>query len=525
MANEVWKRRTFELSKNSLRVSFSNNPVLRRAHQDEVGLPGHVMALLDLRLRARLLTDQNELVHRLSVQFDHHDEVHQGVEAGRIEHRHRLPDAFRIAQALQLLQHGRNQRAVILGKPVDFATAFSLNIAQNPRISPVKIHVRECFSRYNRVAVIIFIAMTAVIEKFDAGARGTSAAMTECKALEFAPDFDRAVSHFHARDEYEVSPLRTLVGSDGTSFLAKDETGRMGLGAFKALGAPYAVARILDEAWRRQGGDALTPARFHDPEVRAFAASFTFVCASAGNHGIGVAAGARSVGAKARIHLADTVPQGFADRLTAMGAEVARSGAAYDDSVAAAIEDAGRTGATLLADGTWPGYTEIPKWVMEGYCVIAEELREAFEASGRWPSHVFLQGGVGGLAAAMAHMIRLNWAEQPELIVVEPEAAPCLQASHDAGRPTRADGPSSTMGRLDCKEPSIVAWRALERCGVTYDTLSDEEAEAAARSLAALGVETTPSGAAGYGALRRRVAGSLDPKAIWPLVIVSEGPA
>lgn len=343
--------------------------------------------------------------------------------------------------------------------------------------------------------------------------------------LDFEPDFDRAVSHFRAQEGYASSPLHALDGPSGVTVLAKDETQRLGLGAFKALGAPYAVARILDEAWRRRGGEALTPARLRDPDIRDFAAGFTFVCASAGNHGMGVAAGARQVGARARIHLATTVPESFARRLGALGAEVVRSGEDYDASVAAAIADAARTGATLLADGTWPGYTEIPKWVMEGYCVIAEELREAFEATGRWPTHVYLQAGVGGLAAAMAHMIRHNWHEQPELIVVEPEAAACLQASHRAGRPTRADGPPSSMGRLDCKEPSIVAWRALERCGVTYETLSDEDAAAAAAALSASGIETTPSGAAGYGALRRRLSAAEASIGMRPLVVVSEGPA
>lgn len=343
--------------------------------------------------------------------------------------------------------------------------------------------------------------------------------------LSFAPDFPRATAFFRAQAEYEPSPLREIIGPDGTVTLAKDETTRLGLGAFKALGAPYAVARILDAAWQEMTGEALTTDRLKDADVRAFAATQTFVCASAGNHGMGVAAGARAVGARARIHLARTVPGGFADRLRALGAEVERSGDVYDESVAAAIDDARRTGATLLADGTWPGYTEIPKWVMEGYCVIAEELRASFEASGRWPTHVYLQAGVGGLAAAMAHMVRLNWAEQPELIVVEPEFAACLKSSHEAGHAVRAEGPESNMGRLDCKEPSIVAWAALERCNVRYVTLSEGEGEAAAAAVTALGIATTPSGAAGYGALCKDLSLAGTGRELRPLVIISEGVA
>lgn len=349
--------------------------------------------------------------------------------------------------------------------------------------------------------------------------------MTHADTLSFTPNFDRALEFFRAQDAYEPSPLHEIPGQDGIVVLAKDETDRMGLGAFKALGAPYAVARLLDQHWQRQTGESLSPARMDDADVRAFAAGFTFVCASAGNHGLGVASGARAHGAKARVHLARTVPEAFADRLRALGAEVVRSGDVYDDSVAAAIADADETGAVLLADGTWPGYTHIPKWVMEGYCVIAEELRREFVSSGRWPTHVYLQAGVGGLAAAMAHMIRLNWAEQPELIVVEPENAACLQASHRAGKPCRGDGPESNMGRLDCKEPSIVAWATLERCGVRYDTLSEEEGETAAADVSSLGMTTTPSGAAGYAALRKEDASITTGAGFRPLIIISEGPA
>ncbi|MCE8548453.1 pyridoxal-phosphate dependent enzyme [Ruegeria pomeroyi] len=349
--------------------------------------------------------------------------------------------------------------------------------------------------------------------------------MTHTAIPDFTPNFERALEFFRAQDGYEPSPVHEITGPDGIVVLAKDETGRMGLGAFKALGAPYAVARILDQAWQEKTGETLTPARMQDADVRAFAANFTFVCASAGNHGMGVAAGARASGAKARIHLAKTVPAGFADRLRALGAEVVRSGDVYDESVAAAIADAEATGAVLLADGTWPGYTEIPQWVMEGYCVIAEELRATFEASGNWPSHVYLQAGVGGLAAAMAYMIRHNWAEQPELIVVEPKAAACLLASHRAGKPSRGDGPDSNMGRLDCKEPSIVAWAALERCGVRYVTLSEAEGEAAAVAVSAIGPATTPSGAAGYAALSKEDHSVAQGAGYRPLIIISEGPA
>ncbi len=340
--------------------------------------------------------------------------------------------------------------------------------------------------------------------------------------MTFAPDFGRAMTHFEAQPTYTVSPLHHMA-LQGQEVLVKDETQRMGLGAFKALGGPYAIARYISDQWQANKGEKLNAARLQDGDVKAFAAEMTFVCASAGNHGLGVASGARDRGAKARIFLAHTVPKSFGARLESYGAEVVWAGDNYSQSVAAAVQDAADTGATLLADGTWQGYTELPKLVMEGYCVIAEELRTQLAQAGNWPSHVFLQAGVGGLACAMAYMIRHNWPVQPEIIVVEPDAAECLQASHRAGEPTNVTGPDSNMGRLDCKEPSMVAWHTLEKCHVSYQLLSDAEAEAGANMMTHLGVATTPSGAAGFTALHKRLAEFADVPEFLPLVIISEG--
>lgn len=348
--------------------------------------------------------------------------------------------------------------------------------------------------------------------------------MSTTDDIGFVPDFQRALAYFETLLDYRPTPLLHVAGPNGQDIIVKDETDRMSLGAFKALGGPYAIARLLHAEWLKRTGEDLTPTGLADADFRAFTATKTFVCASAGNHGIGVAKGANALGANARIYLADTVPQNFDARLKMHNAQVVRAGETYEDSVEEAVTDARRTGAVLLADGTWPGYTEIPKLVMEGYTVIAEELRAAFEASGNWPTHVYLQAGVGGLAAAMAHMIRLNWAEQPKLIIVEPAAAPCLQASHHAGTPIRVEGPTSNMGSLDCKEPSLVAWHVLQSCDVTYDTLSETQGDAGVAFAEALGIATTPSGAAGLACLQKQYPSSGAASAFRPLVIVTEGP-
>ncbi|MCP4316384.1 MAG: pyridoxal-phosphate dependent enzyme [Hyphomicrobiales bacterium] len=311
---------------------------------------------------------------------------------------------------------------------------------------------------------------------------------------------------------YQSSPL-DVVQLDGRNILVKDETARMRLGAFKALGGVYAVAQLIAGTMARP----IAAEDFQSEPVRAAAGRMTFVCASAGNHGMAVAAGATLLGAKARIHLADTVPEDFARRLRAKGSEVVRSGASYEDSIAAAIRDGEETGAVHLADGSWPGYTEPPRLVMEGYTVLAEEMRRQFETEERWPSHVYLQAGVGGLAAAVAYMIRKNWATQPEIIIVEPEAAPCLKESVEAGQLVTVEGPVSNMGRLDCKVPSMLAFNILQQTADRFVTITDEAAADAVGVAHGLGYQSTPSGIAGLAALMA------DGERERPLVIVSEG--
>ena len=316
---------------------------------------------------------------------------------------------------------------------------------------------------------------------------------------------------------YQPTPLQSLdalAKESGIAALwAKDETQRMGLGSFKALGGAFAVAQMISDA-------AGTP-DLASPEARAAAAGMTFITASAGNHGLSVAAGARVFGARAVIVLSASVPESFAERIRALNAEVVRVDGSYEDSVAEAMCLAETEDWLLLADGSWDGYIDRPAMVMEGYTVLAEECRADFAATGDWPTHVFLQAGVGGLAAAVAAHIRSYWERQPEIIVVEPDAAPCLMASAKAGALTRADGPLSNMGRLDCKDASLIAFDSLRRDAELFVTVSDKDAAAVAALYAVHGIETTPSASATLAALKL-VAPGPDSRC---LLIVSEGSA
>jgi len=280
----------------------------------------------------------------------------------------------------------------------------------------------------------------------------------------------------------------------------KDERGRFGLGSFKALGAAYAIA-----------------CEAADPGAQI--AERVYVTASAGNHGLSVAYGAKVFGAKSVIYLADTVPEAFVALLQAHGATVTRAGAAYADAMSAAEQAAEANGWTLLSDSSWPGYTHLPHRVMEGYTRLAQEAAAQFRLP---PTHILLQAGVGGLAAAIARAARANWGQGPKIIVVEPTAAPAIHDSLKAGQVLETSGPDSTMGRLDCKTPSLIALKGLAEDADGCVLISDDTVAAHLPTLEAAGFATSPSGGA---ALAAMLAGLCDlpPHArVW--AILSEGP-
>ncbi|MBT8152669.1 pyridoxal-phosphate dependent enzyme [Epibacterium ulvae] len=308
---------------------------------------------------------------------------------------------------------------------------------------------------------------------------------------------------------YARTPLRNMAGLAADLGLAelwvKDESGRMGLGSFKALGAVHAIAR--DAAASADGRDLSLALKDR-----------VYVTASAGNHGLSVAAGASVFGARAVIFLAETVPDAFAARLRAKGAEVVRAGAHYEASMVAAADMAAEMGWTLLSDSTWPGAMDPGTRVMEGYLIMAQEIVAQITAP---PTHVLLQAGVGGLAAGVAAHLRAAWGDAPQIIVAEPNAAPAVMESIRAGQLVTAQGPVSNMGRLDCKTPSLVALAGLARDADMCVTLSDAEATAGIAHVAEHGLATTPSGGAGLAALCAGL--DLGPDAR-VLTVLSEGP-
>ena len=263
----------------------------------------------------------------------------------------------------------------------------------------------------------------------------------------------------------------------------KDERERMGLGSFKALGAAYVIASHAQNLNKNPSSTTLE--------------GKTYVTASAGNHGLSLAAGAKIFGAKAVVFISETVPETFSDRLREKGAVPVRKGSDYAASMSAALEAAEENDWILLSDSSWENYIDKPLKLMEGYLQMADE---AMSQCNSIATHVFLQAGVGGLAGAVAAHIRKIWGNTPVITVVEPSAAPALQESIEIGKPVLTEGPDSVMGRLDCKEPSFIALNGLARDADFFLTLDDEEVTSYLEKMSCSNLATTASGGAGIAA-------------------------
>lgn len=288
-------------------------------------------------------------------------------------------------------------------------------------------------------------------------------------------------------DDYAPTPLRNLDFAARESGVAavqyKDEGYRFGLKSFKALGGAYAVQRLVEK---------------HG------ATDLTVTCATDGNHGRAVAWGARRAGIKAVIYVHETVSPGRAAAIASFGATVVREGRTYDDAVRASTQAAERNGWQIVSDTSWPGYENVPKDVMQGYALLGMEA----EAQGCEPTHIFVQGGVGGLAAGvLSYFWETRGPQRPVLIVVEPVTAACLFESARAQALTVVGGDLDTiMAGLACGEPSILAWRLLSGGADAFMTITDAMASDAMRLLADHRIVGGESGVAGLAGLRAAAA-------------------
>ena len=297
--------------------------------------------------------------------------------------------------------------------------------------------------------------------------------------------------------DYAETPLLNLpsLASDLgiAAVYAKDESKRM-LGSFKSLGGTYAALRALAAASGTDFKDIIGySGRLPD-----------LITASAGNHGLAVASAARLAGSKARIFLYPGVSQARRRRIADMGAEIVEIDGTYDDAVAAAKSSALEGAGILVADTSTDRLDPIVADVIAGYGVMGWEIEKATAANGfALPTHLFVQAGVGGIAAALTSGLK-DWMAAPaRIIAVEPKSAACLSAALSSGSAVRVPGnleTSATM--LACGEASRPALEVLASANVEVVTL-DEAAllDAPQKIRDAGGPPTTPSGAAGLAGL------------------------
>lgn len=304
---------------------------------------------------------------------------------------------------------------------------------------------------------------------------------------------------------YEPSPLidaPSIAATLGVGRVwVKDESSRFGLPAFKFLGVSWAVYRAL----RARSGGADEPWNTFDDLKERFAPlrPLTLVTATDGNHGRAVAHMARLLGLAAHIFVPQDVAQARIDAIKDEGADVTVIHGSYDEAVAQAATLASER-ALVISDTAWEGYTEVPRWIMEGYTTIFHELDEQLARAGDTRVDlVAAQMGVGGLAtAAIWRYRRPDLANAPKVVGVEPLAAACVLESARAGRMVEVPGPHrSIMGGLCCGVPSLVAWPILSAGIDLFVAIDDDWARIAMRALAGAGVVSGETGSAGLAGL------------------------
>lgn len=245
----------------------------------------------------------------------------------------------------------------------------------------------------------------------------------------------------------------------------KDESYRFGLNAFKVLGGSFAIAQYLANTFQ-VCQEKLSYLEFSLPEVRKKIGNITFVTATDGNHGRGVAWAAKQLGQKAVVYM----PKGSSlirlENIRAEGAEAYITDLNYDEAVCMAAAKAKENGWVVIQDTAWEGYHEIPTWIMQGYGTIVDEVFDQIEENNfSKPTHVFLQAGVGSFAAAIQGYFAGRLGEQrPKTIIVEPDLAACLYKSVEAndGTARSVTGEMPTiMAGLACGEPNSLGWEIL----------------------------------------------------------------
>lgn len=285
----------------------------------------------------------------------------------------------------------------------------------------------------------------------------------EEKEMKEVYEFHKSLPGYKATPLVELDELAKYYGVQ--KLWLKDESKRFGLNAFKVLGGSYAIGKYLSQKLGKDMSELPFNVLVSD-KVKKQLGDVTFVTATDGNHGRGVAWVANKLRQKSVVYMPKGSAQMRFDAIAREGADVSITDLNYDDAVRLANKGAQEHGWIMVQDTAWDGYEEIPLWIMQGYSTIINEIVEQLEAAKEEkPTHVFLQAGVGSFAGAVqGYLSHLYGDDRPITIICEPHGANCIYKSMAAndGKPHNVTGDLTTiMAGLACGEPNTISWKIL----------------------------------------------------------------
>ena len=265
---------------------------------------------------------------------------------------------------------------------------------------------------------------------------------------------DEAYSKISKWPTYEPTPLISLNKLSKelnlNNVFYKDESKRFGLKSFKALGGAYAVEKVSDGR-----------------------KNITIATATAGNHGRSVAWGSKRLGLKCKIFISEFVSEYRANEMKKLGADVIRVKGNYEASLNECLDQSKKNSWQIVQDVAWEDYELVPKLTMAGYSVMIKEISTQTD---QYITHVFLQAGVGGMAAGSVAGIANYFKRIPKIIIVEPESADCVLQSIENGSIKKIDiKKESIMGGMSCGEVSLVPWKILKNSVDLCMSIGDDQ--------------------------------------------------
>ena len=324
------------------------------------------------------------------------------------------------------------------------------------------------------------------------------------KTAEGIREFHKSFPQYKETPLYQLTSLAKNLGVE--NIFVKDESPRFGLNAFKVLGGSYAIGNIIAEKTGEKI-ENLSYEKIISKEWAEKTGKLTFISATDGNHGRGVAWTARKLGQNCVIYM----PKGSAlERLENIKKENAQACITdynYDDSVRLAAKDAQKNNWILVQDTSWEGYEKIPRWILQGYSTLSLEILEQLQ--GKKPSHIFLQAGVGSFASSViGFFANVYGEEKPIITIVEPNAADCifktLQADDNKIHPVTGEM-KTIMAGLACGEPVSIGINLLRKYVDFAISCPDSAAEKGMRVLAkaqeGTSIVSGESGAAPFGCI------------------------